>query len=74
MRAEIDLLGSCGRSPHTNPLSEYNRIRNVLDGGAAQEGRMGTIDWRRVVLCGLLTGVVRGVLYASVVGAWLYKE
>lgn len=31
---------------------------------AAQEGTMGRINWRRVVLCGLLTGVVWGVLYA----------
>lgn len=28
------------------------------------EGTMGKINWRRVVLCGMLTGVVWGVLYA----------
>jgi hypothetical protein len=30
----------------------------------AQEGKMGKINWGRVVLCGFLTGVVWGVLYA----------
>ena len=32
----------------------------------AQEGKMGRINWGRVVLCGLLTGVVWGMLYAIV--------